>query len=196
MVEVINKVFIIFSAIYGNLWEKSRDPDTWTTTIELWSDELKKYSPDLIILAAKNTGKYNKDFPPTLPQFIEVIKKYKNDVKPTTIEVMRLEEEKVKSISDLANLEGETTVAKTELAKIRKILSGKLKEISQPIEDRGWDKEKFDRNYRTFDVKYAVERRKYLMSVNDSNSLSLKLVDRADRLRYLAQEKTIWENHV
>lgn len=196
MVEVIKQVFVIFSTDYGFSWDQSREPEIWNLTLNRWADFLRKYDPKFVIEAASNAVKYHPSKPPTLGEFEIIVKKYRTDSQPSTIEKMRLESDKVKSIEDLTKLKGGSEVQQREMAKIRAILAGKKNEICEPITERNWEKEKYDRNYHTFNVKYAIERRKYLMSVSDSDSLSLKLEDRFDRLRYISQQENIWSRHV
>ena len=65
--------------MYGKLWENSRDDATWSVTVGIWSKILEKYPEKVLIDSALNCWRFHIVFPPTLPQFLEIVKKYNTD---------------------------------------------------------------------------------------------------------------------
>ncbi len=188
---VIEQVFSIFSMDYGNQWENSRSPEMWGATIERWSEELTKFSDEIVLSAAKRARKNNKDFPPNLGQFEEICKTISKEFSPTTVDKMRKDEEKIRSIDHLVETtSGASAIARREHAKIKAILAGKLREIAPVLTIPVWEEEKVDQHSKIFDKHLAAQRDAFLLNVSESDALGLEINDRYDRHRLLAQIQT------
>jgi hypothetical protein len=194
MDEIIIEVFGIFSCDYGSLWTTSRSRDLWDMTVKRWSEYLQKFDKKIILLAADRSAKLNKDFPPTKERFFEICKLVEKENALTTVEQKKLESaEIIHSVENLSKMEGKTPVARRELSKIRAILAGKLKMIAPEKEIPHWNKEFVEPTSKTFDQKLYKEREEWLMNISDSDSLTLPIEERFDRLRVISKYSA-WHN--
>ena len=64
----IGNLFACLQAAYGHTWAHKAD------AVPVWQTALAGFSADQVMTAANKAVKRYKDFPPTLPQFVEIVR--------------------------------------------------------------------------------------------------------------------------
>lgn len=184
--EALLKIFTLFSFYYPGQWRMPENELMEEVQLNCWHEAVEKFSISSIERAGKEAYKHHVSFPPTVGEFANLCKMYRDDERRRDELKNKLENaHKIKSIEDLTKLKPKSQIQADEMAKIRLLLSGKKIESLQPRECRQWQKEAIDRSSKVFCLQSWNERKEYLLSLSDEESLSLPLNDRFDRLSYL-----------
>ncbi len=63
----VGNLFACLQAAYGHTWAHKAD------AVPVWQAALKNFSAEQILAAANKAVEKHKDYPPTLPQFLEIV---------------------------------------------------------------------------------------------------------------------------
>ncbi len=70
----VGNLFACLQAAYGHTWAHKAD------AVPVWQAALKDFSAEQVVTAANVVVERYKDFPPTLPQFVEIVQGRKERV--------------------------------------------------------------------------------------------------------------------